>query len=58
MAFVITTRIPPIHGSAVRQAGRRVFSRLRDLVALLEMGPQQRVERYVARMPTAVLGAC
>ncbi|MEO6792637.1 MAG: hypothetical protein ABI253_13150 [Mycobacterium sp.] len=58
MAFVITNRIPPIDGSAVRRPGRRVVDRLRDLIAPLEMSPQHRAERYVARMPTAVLGAC
>lgn len=59
MAFVVSTRIvPPIHGSAVRRAGRRMVGRLRHLGASSEMSPQQRAERYVARMPTAVLGAC
>lgn len=28
------------------------------LEAPLEMTPRQRAERYVAHMPTAVLGAC
>ncbi|WP_165604367.1 MULTISPECIES: hypothetical protein [Mycolicibacter] len=58
MAFVVTHRISTIHGSAVRQASRRVVGRLRHLGAPLEMSPQQRTERYVAHMPTAVLGAC
>lgn len=59
MAFVVSTRfVPTIHFSAVRQAGRRVVGRLRDVGASSAMSPQQRAERYVARMPTAVLGAC
>lgn len=58
MAFVVTPRVTPIHASTVRTAGRRVVGRLRHLGAPLEMSPQQRAERYVAHMPTAVLGAC
>jgi len=59
MAFVVTTRVTPIPGSAVRQARRRVTNRLRrHLGAALRLSPQQRAERYVAHMPTAVLGAC
>ncbi|MDD7812332.1 hypothetical protein PP713_07125 [Mycobacterium sp. CSUR Q5927] len=58
MAFVVTHRISTTHGSVVRQAGRRMTGWLRPLGARLEMGPQQRAERYVAHMPTAVLGAC
>ncbi|MEB3033650.1 hypothetical protein [[Mycobacterium] nativiensis] len=59
MAFVVSTRsVPSIHGSAVRQASRRVVGRLRHLGAPSELGPQRRADRYVAHMPTAVLGAC
>ncbi|MGB3896776.1 MAG: hypothetical protein WA942_21310 [Mycolicibacter sinensis] len=58
MTFVVTQRISTTHGSVVRQAGRRMASWLRLLGAWLEMSPQQRAERYVAHMPTAVLGAC
>lgn len=58
MAFVVSTRITPIHGSALRRAGRRAAGRLRHVGAPWQMGPQQRAERYVAHMPTAVLGAC
>ncbi|MEB3023819.1 hypothetical protein [[Mycobacterium] crassicus] len=59
MTFVTSTRfVPPINGSAVRRASRRVVGRLRHLGAPSEAGPQQRADRYVAHMPTAVLGAC
>lgn len=58
MTVVVTQRISTTRDSVVRQAGRRVASWLRRLGARLEMGPQQRAERYVAHMPTAVLGAC
>jgi hypothetical protein len=58
MAFVVTQNVSRIHGTAVRSAGRRMVGRLRRLGAPLQMGPQQRAERYVAHMPTAVLGAC
>ena len=57
MAFVvITNRVTPIHGSALRQASRRVAGRLRHLGAPLAMTAQQRAERYVANLPTAVVG--
>ncbi len=59
MAFVVTTRVTPVHGSTLRDASRRIGGRLRRrLGAPLRMTPQQRAERYVAHMPTAVLGAC
>jgi len=58
MTVVVTNRVPTLNGSALRQAGRRVVGRLRHLGAPSAMGPQQRADRYVARMPTAVLGAC
>lgn len=46
MAFTVTTR-----------TGRGVIARLRHL-GIQAMNAQQRTERYVAHMPTAVLGAC
>lgn len=46
MAFTLPTR-----------TGRRVIARLRHL-GIQPMGAQQRTERYVAHMPTAVLGGC
>lgn len=58
MAFIVNHRISAIHGSAVRQARRRVAGRLRHVGAPRQLSPQQRAERYVAHMPTAVLGAC
>lgn len=58
MAFVVIHCVSTPRGSSVRQAGRRVAGWLRPLGAQLDMGPQQRAERYVAHMPTAVLGAC
>ncbi|MEZ0384857.1 MULTISPECIES: hypothetical protein [Mycobacteriaceae] len=58
MNFVVTQRISTNNDSGVRRAGRRMIGRLRHLGARSEAGPQQRAERYVAHMPTAVLGAC
>lgn len=58
MAFVVTQNVSRIQGTAVRSASRRLVDRLRHLGAQLQMGPQQRAERYVAHLPTAVLGAC
>ncbi|GFG71321.1 hypothetical protein [Mycolicibacter senuensis] len=58
MTFVITQCTSKNDSSAVRRAGRRMIGRLRHLGAPSEMGPQQRADRYVAHMPTAVLGAC
>lgn len=58
MSFVVTQRISTNNDSGVRRAGRRMIGRLSHLGAPSEVGPQQRAERYVANMPTAVLGAC
>ncbi|ORW10495.1 hypothetical protein [Mycolicibacter longobardus] len=59
MAFFVTTSVIALHGPTQRQARNRVASRLRDrLGARREVHRQQRAERYVAHMPTAVLGAC
>jgi hypothetical protein len=58
MAFVVTQNVSRIQGTAVRSAGRRMVGRLRHWGAALKVGPQQRAERYVAHLPTAVLGAC
>ena len=57
MSFFITDNVAPVHVSALRQASRRVGHWLRHFDAALEMSPQQRADRYVAQLPTAVLGA-
>ncbi|QZA07703.1 hypothetical protein K3U94_22835 [Mycolicibacter heraklionensis] len=58
MAF-ITISVLALHSSIEHQAGDRMVSRLRNrLAARREMRREQRAERYVAHMPTAVLGAC
>lgn len=59
MAFFVTTSVIALHDSAQRQTGDRMVRRLRDrLGELREVRREQRAERYVAHMPTAVLGAC
>ncbi|MEO8814347.1 MAG: hypothetical protein ABI307_13530 [Mycobacterium sp.] len=55
MTFVLTQRVTTVPGAAVRDAGQWVASWLRRLGAPTRMTPQQRVERYVSRMPIAVL---
>lgn len=55
MTFVLTQRVTTVPGIAMRDAGRRVAGRLRRLGAPGVTTPQQRAERYVSRMPIAVL---
>lgn len=58
MAF-ITISVLALDGSTDRPAGSRMLRRLRShLAARREVRRDQRAERYVAHMPTAVLGAC
>lgn len=58
MAFV-TTDVLAVDGSTERQAGHRAASRLRHHLAVRrEIRRELRAQRYVAHMPTAVLGAC
>ncbi|BBZ25087.1 hypothetical protein [Mycolicibacter hiberniae] len=53
------TGVLALDGSTARSGGSRRPNRLRrHLAARREMGRDQRAERYVAHMPTAVLGAC
>lgn len=54
-----TTSVLFFDASADRPAGHRMANRLRrNLAALRELRREQRAQRYVAHMPTAVLGAC
>ncbi|UVO14036.1 hypothetical protein NM962_08285 [Mycobacterium sp. SVM_VP21] len=58
MAF-ITISVLALDGSTNHQAGDRMVNRLRNrMAARREMRREQRAQRYVAHMPTAVLGAC
>ncbi|MCV7274639.1 hypothetical protein [Mycolicibacter arupensis] len=58
MAF-ITISVLALDSSTQRQAGNRMVRRLRDhIAARREVRREQRAQRYVAHMPTAVLGAC
>ncbi len=58
MAF-ITISVLALDGSTDDQAGNRMVSRLRNrLAARRELRRELRAQRYVAHMPTAVLGAC
>lgn len=50
MAFVLTHPISTIRGSAIRRAAGRLRTRR-------TVTPQQRANRYVSRMPTAVITA-
>lgn len=59
MTFVLTTSVLALHGPTQRQTRTHVLNLLRNnLAARREARRQQRAERYVAHMPTAVLGAC
>ncbi|MGV0627158.1 hypothetical protein [Mycolicibacter minnesotensis] len=58
MAF-ITTSVLALHGSTERHTGDRMLNRLRHRMNVRrEARGQLRADRYVAHMPTAVLGAC
>ncbi|WP_155943338.1 MULTISPECIES: hypothetical protein [unclassified Mycobacterium] len=58
MAF-ITISVLALDGSSDYRAGNRTVNRLRNrLAARRELRREQRAQRYVAHMPTAVLGAC
>ncbi|WP_165604573.1 hypothetical protein [Mycolicibacter heraklionensis] len=58
MAF-ITISVLALDGATDHQAGNRMVSLLRNrLAARRELRREQRAQRYVAHMPTAVLGAC
>ena len=55
MTFVVTQRVtgfPMLHGHAMRRALRQLANRLRGWRLPT---PQERANRYVARMPIAVL---
>lgn len=57
MNFVVTHRVTPASTGWVRtmlRAGRRLTDTLR---ASLNAAPQDRADKYVARMPIAVLAA-
>ena len=58
MAF-ITISVLALDGSTNHHAGNRMVNRLRNrMAARREVRREQRAQRYVAHMPTAVLGAC
>lgn len=55
MTFVLTHPFSAVAAAPGYQLGARMSHRLRRLGAPLQLAPQQRAERYVSRMPTAVL---